>query len=144
MLVDVTFDGVSLAKGANAHADGPGNNGWFVELEQPMPVGTLLTLAGEAQAAVRVERVVEGVGAGMLVMPTTPVEKAKPAEVKPADVKPAEVKPADVKPADVTPAQPAAKKAEKVESDGDEEAKGTNGASNGSSRRKRRKTNPGL
>src|SRR5947209_6141476 len=75
MLVDVTFDGVSLVKGANARAEG---RGWFVELEQPMPVGTLLAIAGETQASARVERVVEGVGAGMLLVPATPVENSKP------------------------------------------------------------------
>ena len=40
---------------------------WFVELEQPMPVGTLLTLAGDVQATVQVTRVHEGIGAGMVV-----------------------------------------------------------------------------
>ncbi len=64
MIVDVTWDGVALARGAQARTEG---DGWFVELEQPMPVGTLLTLAGEAEATVRVARVHEGLGAGMLV-----------------------------------------------------------------------------
>jgi hypothetical protein len=64
MIVDVTWNGVTLAKGAQARSEG---SGWFVELEQPMPVGTLLTLEGEAQATVRVARVHEGLGAGMVV-----------------------------------------------------------------------------
>jgi hypothetical protein len=136
MLVDVTFDGVSLAKGANARPDG--NNGWFVEVEQPMPVGTLLALSGEAQAMVQVARVVEGVGAGMLLLSVAPVEKGKPADAKPADAKPADAKPAEAAP----------KKSEKADGDGDDDpegnsngAKGSNGTSKG---RRRRKSSPSI
>jgi hypothetical protein len=64
MTVDVSWDGVPLAKAATARAEG---GDWFVELEQPMPVGTLLTLAGDVQATVQVTRVHEGIGAGMVV-----------------------------------------------------------------------------
>ena len=62
--VDVDWDGVPLAKGATAREQ---DGGWFVELEQPMPVGTSLTLSGEVQKSVTVTRVHEGIGAGMLV-----------------------------------------------------------------------------
>jgi hypothetical protein len=64
MTVDVTWDGVSLAKGVQARDQ---DGGWFVELEQPMPVGTVLQLEGEVSATVSVARVHEGAGAGMLV-----------------------------------------------------------------------------
>ncbi len=64
MPVDVTWDGVPLVRGATAREQ---DGGWFVELEQPMPVGTLLTLAGDVQATVAVARVHEGLGAGMLL-----------------------------------------------------------------------------
>jgi hypothetical protein len=83
MTVDVAWDGVTLVKGAQARDDG---GGWFVELEQPMPVGTPLTLSGDVQATVQVARVHEGAGAGMLVkkadgrQPT--VEGEKPEEKK--------------------------------------------------------------
>ena len=129
MLVDVTFDGVSLAKGANARPDG--NHGWFVEVEQPMPVGTLLALSGETQAMVKVERVVEGVGAGMVLIPTAPVEKSK------ADAK------AESKPDAKAEAKQDAKAPDgDDEPDGNGAPKGSNGAPNG--RRKKRKTNPGI
>lgn len=64
MTVDVTWDGVPLAKAATARAEG---GDWFVELEQPMPVGTILMLAGDVQATVQVTRVHEGIGSGMVV-----------------------------------------------------------------------------
>jgi hypothetical protein len=64
MTLDVTWDGVILAKGAQARAQ---DGGWFVELEQPMPVGTVLQLAGDTQGTMRVARVHEGLGAGMLL-----------------------------------------------------------------------------
>lgn len=64
MNVDVEWDGVSLAKGAAAREQ---DGGWFVEVEQPMPVGTNVVLSGDVQATVTVARVHEGVGAGMLV-----------------------------------------------------------------------------
>jgi hypothetical protein len=64
MPVDVTWDGVSLAKSATVREQ---DGGWFVELEQPMPVGTTITLAGDVQATVEVARVHEGIGAGMLL-----------------------------------------------------------------------------
>ena len=64
MPVDVTWDGVPLAKGATAREQ---DGGWFVELEQPMPVGTSIVLSGDVQATVEVARVHEGLGAGMLL-----------------------------------------------------------------------------
>src|SRR5438270_13764236 len=64
MPVDVTWDGVPLAKGATAREQ---DGGWFVELEQPMPVGTSVDVSGDVQAKLTVARVHEGAGAGMLL-----------------------------------------------------------------------------
>jgi hypothetical protein len=64
MPVDVTWDGVPLAKGATAREQ---DGGWFVELEQPMPVGTTVVVSGDVQATLAVARVHEGAGAGMLL-----------------------------------------------------------------------------
>ena len=64
MTLDVVWDGVPLATGATAREE---DGGWFVELEQPMPVGTSVTLSGEVQGGVTVTRVHEGAGAGMIV-----------------------------------------------------------------------------
>ena len=64
MPVDVKWDGVLLTGGANARDE---DGGWFVELEQPMPVGTRIELSGDVQATVAVARVQEGLGAGMLL-----------------------------------------------------------------------------
>ena len=64
MTVDVTWDGVALVKSATVREQ---DGGWFVELEQPMPVGTSIVLSGDVQATVEVTRVHEGLGAGMLL-----------------------------------------------------------------------------
>ena len=64
MTVDVSWDGVPLAKGATAREQ---DGGWFVELEQPMPVGTSVVVSGDVQATLAVARVQEGAGAGMLL-----------------------------------------------------------------------------
>ena len=56
--------GVPLAKGATAREQ---DGGWFVELEQPMPVGTTVVVSGDVQATLAVARVHEGAGAGMLL-----------------------------------------------------------------------------
>jgi hypothetical protein len=64
MTVDVTWDGVALVKSATVREQ---DGGWFVELEQPMPVGTSVVLTGDVQATVQVARVHEGLGAGMLL-----------------------------------------------------------------------------
>jgi hypothetical protein len=133
MLVDVTFDGVALCKGANARPDG---NGWFVELEQPMPVGTVLDVSGETQATVRVERVVEGVGAGMLLVPAS-AEKSKPAPAPKAD------KP-EAKPEAKTEAKPEAKVEAKADDGDDEpdgkEPDGKDKGANGTGKDRRKKT----
>jgi hypothetical protein len=62
--VDVLWDDVPLVRAAQAREQ---DGGWFVEIEQPMPVGTKLQLSGEASAAVQVARVHEGLGSGMLL-----------------------------------------------------------------------------
>jgi hypothetical protein len=64
MTVDVAWDGVPLAKGATAREQ---DGGWFVELEQPMPVGTTVVVSGDVQATLAVARVHEGAEAGMLL-----------------------------------------------------------------------------
>jgi hypothetical protein len=65
MIVDVTYQGLSLVRGANARDDA---GGLFIELEAPMPVGTRLEVAlPDGVRAARVERVTEGAGAGVLV-----------------------------------------------------------------------------
>ena len=64
MTVDVTWDGVALAKSATVREE---NGGWFVELEQPMPVGTSVVLSGDVQATVEVVGVHEGIGSGMML-----------------------------------------------------------------------------
>jgi hypothetical protein len=64
MTVDVTWDGVALAKSATVREE---HGGWFVELEQPMPVGTSVVLSGDVQATLEVVGVHEGIGSGMLL-----------------------------------------------------------------------------
>lgn len=61
MPVDVSYEGVLVARGAEVKETPAG---LFLALDAPMPVGTLLQL-GEAQ--VRVARVHEGVGPGVIV-----------------------------------------------------------------------------
>jgi hypothetical protein len=102
MLVDVAFDGVPVAKGATARPEG---NGWFVELEQPMPVGTRLDLSGETAGRVRVARVVEGVGAGMWLVPAD----AKAIEPAPAVKQGPKPDKSDAKPDAKADAKPDAK-----------------------------------
>src|SRR4051812_24737254 len=85
MTLDVTWDGVVLAKGAEAREQ---DGGWFIELEQPMPVGTRLELSGETQALVQGTRGHEGIGAGMIVKTVESrelkVESQKPEADEPA------------------------------------------------------------
>lgn len=76
MTVDVVWDGVPLAQGATAREQ---DGGWFVELEQPMPVGTTVQLSGDVQATVAVARVHEGAGAGMLLKSAASRAAAAPA-----------------------------------------------------------------
>jgi hypothetical protein len=65
MIVDVVYQGLALVKGANARSQA---DGVFVELDVPMPVGTRLELVTpDGNQSGRVESVVEGTGAGMLV-----------------------------------------------------------------------------
>jgi len=72
MTLDVVWDGVPLAKGATAREQ---DGGWFVELEQPMPVGTTVVVSGDMQATLAVARVHEGTGAGMLLKAAAAVSK---------------------------------------------------------------------
>jgi hypothetical protein len=88
MVVEVTYDGVPLQAGAQARSE---NGGWFVESEQPMPVGTELRLSGDVQASVRVAEVHEGVGAGMrLVAVEAPKEIAATPAAAPEPAEPSE------------------------------------------------------
>lgn len=65
MVVDVLYDGLPLQTGATAREE---QGGAFIELDAPMPVGTRLTVRGpDGSKPARVERVREGVGAGVLV-----------------------------------------------------------------------------
>jgi hypothetical protein len=65
MSVDVSYQGVVLARHAEVKETPAGR---FVALEQPMPVGTILVLDDQgAHIEVRVQRVHEGVGPGVLV-----------------------------------------------------------------------------
>jgi hypothetical protein len=98
MNVDVIYQGLALVKGANARSEG---GGLFVELEAPMPVGTRLELVTpEGTQAGRVESVVEGAGAGMLVgfgarkqaEPNAPMQEMKSAPVPAKAEAPAEAK----------------------------------------------------
>jgi hypothetical protein len=84
MVVTVTYDGVTLVDGANARSE---DGGWFVEIEQPMPVGTVIDLTGEVQATGTVIEVHEGAGAGMRVKRTAspPARQEAPPANEPAD-----------------------------------------------------------
>src|SRR3954468_16741991 len=93
MDVDVIYQGLALVKGANARSEGAG---LFVELEAPMPVGTTLELVTpEGTRAGKVESVIEGAGAGMLVgfgarksaEPNAPMQEMK--SVPPVPLEPA-------------------------------------------------------
>ena len=147
MIVDVSWDGVKLATGAQAREEA---GGWFVELEQPMPVGTRLTLEGEAQATVRVARVHEGLGAGMLVKAEGAVTHA-PKQASKANATP-EAKPeakAEAKPdAPAEPSVVVAADAEKAtengaHANGDDAAdEGANGTASGGRRDRRRRRKP--
>lgn len=125
MIVDVTWDGVALVKGATAREES--NGSWFVELEQPMPVGTRLSLSGELQATVEVARVHEGIGAGVLLREAAARgERAAAHEVD---------APTDDKPAAKAEAKPEAKS--EAEADGDKDG---NGGGKKDRRKKARKT----
>jgi hypothetical protein len=87
MNVDVIYQGLALVKGAPARSEGAG---LFVEWELPMPVGTPLELVTpDGTRSGRVESVVEGAGAGMLVSfrvsaePNAPMQEMKSAPVTP-------------------------------------------------------------
>src|SRR6185503_1414526 len=90
MIVDVLYEGLALAKGANAREEGKGA---FVELEAPMPVGTRLTLRSESgERLARVERVQEGATSGVEVRfldasaaATSSREAAAPSHVEPVE-----------------------------------------------------------
>lgn len=152
MIVDVTWDGVLLARAAQAQEQ---DSGWLVELEQPMPVGTALVLSGEAQATVRVARVSEGAGAGMLLkradgrqsvdsQRTKAAPVAEAANAAPLPV--AEAANAAPSPEPKAAAEPAAEATPKVAADvkaePEAEERNGNGQANGKKdrRRKARKT----
>jgi hypothetical protein len=65
MIVDVLYEGLPLARGANAREEG---SGAFIELESPMPVGTRVTVRGpDGDRPARVDKVHEGIGPGVVV-----------------------------------------------------------------------------
>lgn len=91
MNVDVIYQGLALVKGAQARSEGAA---LFVEVEAPMPVGTRLDLVTpDGTKNGRVESVIEGVGAGMLVAfgarrtaePNAPMQEMKSAPVASAE-----------------------------------------------------------
>jgi hypothetical protein len=117
MNVDVIYQGLALVRGASARLEG---GGLFVELEAPMPVGTPLELVTpEGTRTGRVESVVEGAGAGMLVWfggkktaePNAPMQEMKSAP--PLQMPPVEAAPAG----DGTPAAASADDDEAAEND---------------------------
>lgn len=68
MIVDVLYEGLVLAQGANARASNEGGDGLFVELESPMPVGTALVIrTPDGERAGRVASINEGNGPGVTV-----------------------------------------------------------------------------
>ena len=143
MPIDVIYEGVVLARGMKMMAT---PSGTFVELEHPMPVGTQLVLEEAGVACpVRVERVHEGVGPGVFIIPL--VDGAVPAgdEAAPdaaADgVVSDEIEPADTEPLpaeEVDAAIAAAAEASQRDGDGpdgdDGGVKDGNGAGNGDAR----------
>jgi hypothetical protein len=85
MIVDVVYEGLSLAKGATAREEGGGT---FIELEAPLPVGSRLTVQGpDGPKEARVERVQEGLGGGVLVkfLDAKPAAAKAPAAAKDDD-----------------------------------------------------------
>src|SRR5262245_23649818 len=65
MIVDVLYDGLTVATGADAKSEG---SGLFVAMSQPLPVGTRLVLRStEGEKVARIERVQEGDQPGVLV-----------------------------------------------------------------------------
>src|SRR5437870_1324219 len=123
MTLDVSWDGVVLAKGAQAREQ---DGGWFVELEQPMPVGTVLQVAGDTQATMTVARVHEGLGAGMLM---------KRADSRPSTV---DSQKAEPKVDSQKPEQKQEQKAESAKPDG-EKAEGDMPEGENGGRKERRK-----
>ncbi len=67
MSIDVSYQGLPIARGAGLHLEPPGV---YIEMDGPMPVGTRLALSYEGHRLEgRVARVNEGVGPGMVVVP---------------------------------------------------------------------------
>jgi len=67
MVVDVLYEGLKVAEAAETREEA---GGLFVPLGSPLPVGTRLLLRGpEGDRLVRVDKVHEGVGPGVLVRP---------------------------------------------------------------------------
>ena len=67
MPIDVVYEGIALSRATKMMATPAGT---FIEMEAPMPVGTRLSLEESGAAVpVRVERVHEGAGPGVFVVP---------------------------------------------------------------------------
>lgn len=76
MSIDVTYQGLALAKDAKVRFEG---SAIFIETDGPMPVATRLTLShGDDSLVGRVRRVKEGQGAGMLVVPADAASEKLP------------------------------------------------------------------
>ena len=110
MSVDVLYQGVVLARGAEVKAQG---SGVFVALEQPMPVGTTVVLDERGQRReFRVGRVQEGSGPGVVVFPLSPsqalpaIDPPATAQEPPATAQEAPTPVVDTAPAAVPAASP--------------------------------------
>lgn len=69
MSVDVVYQGLTIARGAATKKVTARE--LFIETDGPMPVATALTVShGRHSLTGQVSRVVEGVGAGMVIVPT--------------------------------------------------------------------------
>lgn len=66
MALNVLYEGITLAEGVEVR---PGEDGLFLPLAAPMPVGTRLHVerAGQGRQRVRVRRVVEGEASGVFI-----------------------------------------------------------------------------
>src|SRR5437899_2035830 len=83
MAVDVLYEGVVLARGAEVRQTAAG---LYIALDAPMPVGTTLALDEKGRAhRVKVARVHEGIGPGESGVTPPSEEPFKPSEPEPND-----------------------------------------------------------
>ncbi len=110
--IEVRYAGVVVGRGVLARD--LGEDGAFVGIAEPLPVGTSVTLKiGDAVREGRVDEVVESAdptvvgmrvswgGAARTLPAAKPIE-TKPVETKPVETKPIETKPVETKPVETT------------------------------------------